>query len=610
MPVPDRHHRLARILLVVSAALFAWAAAVAVTGGFRIDLGSIRISSRNPSRIFLMAALPAALAWRLAYRDALEVWLRANRLLLQRLAFVSSVLFAAGVVAAGVKYGSRTAAASDPSGYVSQSALWASGSLKIDQTFAKGLPWPEASQTLTPLGYRINVSGEMVPTYAPGVPLLMALGRLVSDCGPYLVGPICGALLVLFTFQLGRPIFGTGAAAAAAALAACSPVVIFMTLVPMADVPAAACWVGALAVARGGSRARVILAGLLTALAILIRPNLVPLALFPWLMAMVPASRWQQRAVLTVLFAAASLPGPVVVGWVNAALYGSPLTSGYGDLGPGFSFDYAAVNIRRYPAWWLESQGLFAFLFLGALWPRRDANPMRRERAVLAGFALASALLYVFYLPFEAWWFLRFLLPAVPIAFLFCAETVTRLAGFTATVRCAALAAFTVIVAAHATRFTDTLNLLDIGTGERRYFEPALHVAATVPPEAVIITMQHSGSVRYYTGRLIVRWDNLDPAWLDRAVAFLNGKGLPVYLLVESWEEPQVRERFAGQGVLSQLDRGPIATARGGEIRLYPLLGDAQPATGVPVSLPIADDRACHDISPDFRRPKAVDRLQ
>src|SRR5687768_4787951 len=194
----ETHRRLAQALIVTSAALLLWAAAVAITGGFRVELGSIRISSRNASRIFLIAALPAALAWRLAYRERLEVWLQSRRDVLRRIGLAVALAASGGLVVTGVLYGSRTAAASDPSGYVSQSALWAAGTLKIDLGFAAALPWPDAPKTLTPLGYRIAPGGVMVPTYPPGVPMLMAVGRTIAACGPYLVGPICGALLVLF----------------------------------------------------------------------------------------------------------------------------------------------------------------------------------------------------------------------------------------------------------------------------------------------------------------------------------------------------------------------------------------------------------------------------
>jgi hypothetical protein len=119
--------------------------------------------------------------------------------------------------------------------------------------------------------------------------------------------------------------------------------------------------------------------------------------------------------------------------------------------------------------------------------------------------------------------------------------------------------------------------------------------------------MQHSGSVRYYTGRLILRWDSLDPAWLDRAVEFLRSRGIAPYLLVEQWEEERLRSRFAGQRTLSELDRGPIATARSGDIRLYSLQpGGVRPA----VEIPMMPDRRCHDLSPDYMAPRAILKLR
>jgi hypothetical protein len=36
--------------------------------------------------------------------------------------------------------------------------------------------------------------------------------------------------------------------------------------------------------------------------------------------------------------------------------------------------------------------------------------------------------------------------------------------------------------------------------------------------------MQHSGNIRLYSGRPTIRYDSLDPAWLDRAIDYLRGK--------------------------------------------------------------------------------------
>jgi hypothetical protein len=249
-------------------------------------------------------------------------------------------------------------------------------------------------------------------------------------------------------------------------------------------------------------------------------------------------------------------------------------------------------------------------VFLAAFWFWRKASPMRREFLVVVGFALGVWLLYLFYLPFEAWWFLRFLVAGVPVVFLLGAEAVSRAAGQSATVRVVALGAFTVIVGSHVSRFIDTRDILEIGRGERRYIEPALHVASTVPPDAAILAMQHSGSLRYYTGRLIVRWDALDPAWLDRAVTFLRGRGVATYLVIESWEDERFRARFAGQRTLAELDRGPMATARGGDVRIYSLPASDTGAARAPVEIPISEDRTCFDISPDFRTPRATEKLK
>ena len=64
-------------------------------------------------------------------------------------------------------------------------------------------------------------------------------------------------------------------------------------------------------------------------------------------------------------------------------------------------------------------------MFVAASWPRRAG--MRREVAILIAYALSAMLLYLFYLPFNQWWYLRFLIPAIPIVLLLCAEAVAWL---------------------------------------------------------------------------------------------------------------------------------------------------------------------------------------
>ena len=605
--VDEKARTRARVLLTVAAILLTWSAVVAISGGFRLELWGLRISSRNALRIFLIGAVPAVIAWRLAYRAPLDAWLARVRPQVRRLAPAVVCAMAIVVLGIGVRYGSHAVAASDQSGYVSEAALWARGTPRLDVGYASNLPWPDARDTLTPLGYRIGAGGAMVPTYAPGLPLLMALARAAGKCAPFLVMPVCAAMLVLFTFQLGRRLFDTGTALAGAALVACSPVMLFMSLTPMSDLPSAAFWIGALTLATRRTAAATIAAAIFTGVAVVIRPNLVPLAVFPWLMTIVRCQTLAEATRQTALFAAGSIWAPLTVAWINSALYGSALSSGYGEVGPAFSVANAVANIKRYPAWWLESQGPLGVLCLVSLWRRR--GPVLREFLVTIAFALSAILLYLFYLPFDAWWYLRFVLPAIPVLLLLCADTVGWLARRTHTTFAVAMAVFVLLAGAHSSRFLDSHDVWGTGYGEERYPEAALYVASALPPDAVIITMQHSGSIRYYTGRMILRWDSLNPAWLDRAVAFLHERGVATYALLEYWEEAEFRQRFKGQQLIAELDRGPMATARTGEIRLYPLSGPESGRARVPVVIGPRPERVCDDMSPDYARPLVVDKL-
>ena len=52
-------------------------------------------------------------------------------------------------------------------------------------------------------------------------------------------------------------------------------------------------------------------------------------------------------------------------------------------------------------------------------------------------------------------------------------------------------------------------------------------------------------------------WAGLDPAWLDRSLSWLDAQGRTPYILVESWEEPAFRSRFANHSEIGKLDWPP-----------------------------------------------------
>ena len=94
----------------------------------------------------------------------------------------------------------------------------------------------------------------------------------------------------------------------------------------------------------------------------------------------------------------------------------------------------------------------------------------------------AGVLLYLFYLPFDQWWYLRFMIPAIPIVLLLCAEAVAWLTQWSTAARAAALMALLVAGGTHAIQFADSKDILTNADAEkRRYLDAAVYVDATPP---------------------------------------------------------------------------------------------------------------------------------
>ena len=110
-------------------------------------------------------------------------------------------------------------------------------------------------------------------------------------------------------------------------------------------------------------------------------------------------------------------------------------------------------------------------------------------------------------------------------------------------------------------------SVFDLHRLEARYERAGSYVASHLPPNALVITSWESGSVRFYGNRRTLVWDALDPAWLDRAIAYTRMRGFEPYLLFERWEEKIFRQRFAGSAT-GALDWPPAAEIAG-QVRIY-----------------------------------------
>lgn len=577
--VSARERRLPILLLAAALLLAAWGAIAWQTGGFGLDVPWGRLSSRDPLRPFAAALLcVAVLVWRTGARGLTAAG-RQTTAWLDLFSPAGAALAAALVCWAGIAYGTHVAGGSDPYGYVSQADLWLRGSLTLDFGSLAPLPWRRVEWTLSPLGYRPGLEPyTIVPTYAPGLPMLMALAQAAFGPGAkYFVVPLCAAAAVWLTYLLGARLYDRFAGMLAAILLAASPAFLYQTMWPMSDVPAAALWTLALVCACSAGRLAPLAAGLAVAVAVLTRPNLVPLAVAPALLLLANRSDPRSRLRAMAVFGAGVLPGVVTVATLNSYWYGSPARSGYGSIDSLYAWSHFWPNAARYPDWLLETQTPIVLLALlplitGAIGPRGHMARLPIVRGACALFVLLLCAVYLFYLVFDEWWYLRFFLPAFPLLMVL---TAAGLRDVLHRIHPSAAPAAVVVVAALMTwmvRTADERSAFVLQQQERGYLTIARAVEERTRDDGVVFAMQHSGSVRYYAGRLTLRYDQLRPGELDLAVTTLEARGRRAYLLVEEWEVPAFIDRFGGRSCRGRLDWGFSRIAAGiRTARLYDL---------------------------------------
>ena len=550
-------------LLRAGLLLTCWGLATAILGGFHIVLFGLRISSRDPFRPCLIGALCAA-----AY-----LWKRRREAPLQAgsgpYEYAGSIVVACAAAGAALLWGSFVAGGSDLYGYISQARLWLNGDLHIAQPWAASLPWSDVDWIAAPVGYKPGLTPHtIVPTYPIGLPILIALFQLLGL--PMLVVPLLAGITIWVTYLMGRDATGDALAGLVSALVlATSPIFLHQSMWTMADVPTTAFWTLAFWLGAIRVTSMPLAAGLSAGFALMSRPNLALMAcVLPAVWMIADQHPWRKTGRFT---AALALP-VAAVAVVNTFLYGALWVSGYGDVGSLFALGHTLQNLRLYATWIRETQTIL-FLFaivLAAASSRRWVRQGSRLDLV-SGIAIGAILLsYLFYQPFDAWWYLRFLLPVWPLC-------------------CGMIAAFLVLAARHARsrseayvvagllcsplvvpsfRAAINLGVFDVGQSERRYIAAATMVADNTPPNAIVIADQHSGSVRFYGNRRTLRFPYIAAASFDDGVSRLSSSQ-PVYLFLEKWEEEAFRRQFAEADGVKSVNGSPIAKTPDGQVSLF-----------------------------------------
>jgi hypothetical protein len=229
------------------------------------------------------------------------------------------------------------------------------------------------------------------------------------------------------------------------------------------------------------------------------------------------------------------------------------MKSGYGAFRDLYTLSNLTQNVRLYPQWLWETHG--AFVFAGLMSPlvwiyRRHAVLPKTSRLITFSLVFTTVLYagYVCYLVFDNWTFTRFLLPGIPLLLLLSVWTISAaVRSFGSdTANTYVMVGFAFVVLGFIRNVEDR-DLFSVRRGERRNIEAARYIAATSPPDVLVLSVQHSGSVRYYGGLKTVRYDWLDPHGLDSAILTIQQMHRGPLLMLDDWEEPQFRRRFQGQ---------------------------------------------------------------
>jgi MFS family permease len=466
-------------------------------------------------------------------------------------AVVIALAAACSLAAVGILRGTYAAGGSDSSCYALMAATFASGRLLPSSALVREVPWPDATKSFAPGGFipsRFD-STAAAPVCAPGFSMLLApLLSIGGDRMMFALTPLCGALLVWLAFVAARDLGGPVAGAVASVLVAASPAILYQVVQPMNDVTTAALWMGvfvSLAVERWT------LAGICGGLALLVRPNLAPLAAIAALYI-----AWQAPAESRRRFFLAALPFVAILLTLNAAIYGGALRTGYGAAGNLFSLSVFPGNASRYAGWLMSTQTPFILLGLAAPFL---VDARKRPPVFLAlAFVGVTCALYFAYTPFDDWSYLRFLMPAIALLIVLSSVVLTELAARLGPRAGAALAtAVTIVVALVCVRQAHDRLAFTLHALEQRYRSAGIVARDRLPAQAAVLTTWDSGAIRFHARKEAIVWDAIDPAWLDRSIHWLSEHDRPPYLLLESWEEPRFRARFGEQSALGRLDWPP-----------------------------------------------------
>jgi hypothetical protein len=246
------------------------------------------------------------------------------------------------------------------------------------------------------------------------------------------------------------------------------------------------------------------------------------------------------------------------VAYIQWMYFGSPFRSGYGTAAEIYTLSNVGPNARLYAQWLLATHGPWLFIAPLAL------LIATRELAWTLTFAVLVILAYLVYAIFESWTYLRFMLPAMAAAMLAVSVLVTTLLRRAPVpLRVPAIGAVLLALVSMNVAAAREHGVFRFADRQARGRVMGERLADLLPVNSVIVSSEHSGTMRYYTGRTVVRWDVMTPAAMPDALDWLTLNGYQIWVVLDDWEEEQFRKKFPALASAS-LDYEPAVESAAG----------------------------------------------
>jgi len=274
---------------------------------------------------------------------------------------------------------------------------------------------------------------------------------------------------------------------------------------------------------------------------------------------------------------------------IHLSLYREISIPVYRGVDGTFAWSNIWTNLVRDLRWMIETQTIVFPIGLAAMFlPMKRSWPFVPSRFVFVLFAIcavAGVVFYGAYAQVDQWLQLRELLVAWPFIAVGCAAV--ALMAIRASPAWGKLAVAWALAAVCAWTLHDAAarGAFARWRAEGRLAAVADQLRALTEEGSVVFGMTHSGTASYYGARTTLRFDRLDPSWLDRSVEWLASQGAPAYALLEDWEVPMFKRRFENQAAAARLDRSLVVRFQSdAAAQLYDLRRERSPLPPIVVT--------------------------